>query len=368
MSIVQRKKNKLRFYSLIVFLSMGIIFCHPTFGTQESGFTLHVDSRLELLSIIQSLTNWPNIGGFTTFDFQYYRDVKEYFSPYKNHPMIKWYDANLKRNWGYNAAPAAMLRLSHPPEVRLIEPFPEYIVKRGRGEDNLNLMVDLMDQFVKDTDFMKFWEAQQPFYKEFIDKIKDQVPYEEYNQLIMDFYGEEKSMFVFIPVPLFLSGGYAAQRDTAEGQVVYYIGGPHKLDNDFPVYDQRLLRILVFHEFGHTFTKPVVNDYEDRLKEYRHLFKYMRKSMKELTYSDWITTCDEHFVRCGEYFLKKLAGFPEEAQKGYERDLQRGFLLLPYIREKMEIYVNSRDQYPSFRDFFPNFFEVFETVEPALKK
>jgi len=252
--------------------------------------------------------------------------------------------------------------------VKLIEPFPEYIVKRGRGEENLNRMVDLMDLFVKDTGFMKFWEEQQPFYKEFVDKIKNQIPFKEYNQLIKDFYGEEKANFVFIPVPLFLRGGYAAERETDKGKIVYFIGGPHKLENGFPVYESKILRMLVFHEFGHSFTKPVVNDYEDRLNEYKHLFKYMKESMKELTYTDWITTCDEHFVRCGEYFLLRLAGFPEESQQNYELNLKQGFLLLPLIREKMEVYVKTRTKFPSFKEFFPNFFEVFETVEPDLKK
>ena len=159
----------------------------------------------------------------------------------------------------------------------------------------------------------------------------------EYNQLMKDFYGEEKANFVFIPVPLFHRGGYAALRETKEGQVVYCIGGPHKLENGFPVYESKIIRFIVFHEFGHTFTKPVVNEYEDQLNKYKHLFKYMKKSMKKLTYTDWITTCDEHFVRCGEYFLLRLAGFPEESQESYERDLKQGFLLLPFLKEKMEI-------------------------------
>ena len=177
MSIRQGTKNGLRFYVLIAFSIIVLGFSLPIFGTQESGFKLDVDPRLELLSIIQSLTNWPNVGGFTTFDFQYYKDVKSYFNEFKNHPMIKWYDTNLKRNWGYNAAPAAMLRLSNPPDMKLIEPFPKYIVKRGRGEENLNKMIDLMNQFVKDTDFMKFWEEHRSFYKKFANKIKGQIPF-----------------------------------------------------------------------------------------------------------------------------------------------------------------------------------------------
>jgi len=183
-----------------------------------------------------------------------------------------------------------------------------------------------------------------------------------------DFYGEEKANFVFIPVPLFHRGGYAAQRETNEGQVVYCMGGPHKLENGFPVYESKILRFIVFHEFGHTFTKPVVNEYEDQLNKYKHLFKYMKKSMKKVGYTDWITTCDEHFVRCGEYFLLRLAGFPEDSQENYERDLKQGFLLLPFLKEKMEIYVNKRDEFPSFKEFFPNFFEIFDEIEPVLQK
>lgn len=361
-------KEKIKIKTSAIFiLVIGIIMNLSCFGQKtETVFKIGVDPRLELLSIIQSLTNWPNIGGFTTFDFQYYQDVKSYFGEYKNHPMVKWYDANLKRNWGYNAAPAAMLFLSNPPEMKLIEPFPEYIIKRGKGEENLNRMVDLMNQFVKDTDFIRFWEEHQTFYEEFEQKINDKIPFEEYIQLMKEFYGEEKANFVFIPVPLFLRGGYAA--DTNEGQVVYFIGGPHKLEDGFPVYDSKILRMLVFHEFGHTFTKPVVNEYEDLLMKHRHLFKYMKKPMKELTYTDWITTCDENFVRCGEYFLLRLAGFPEESQEGYERDLKRGFLLLPFIRGKMEIYVNNRNKFASFKEYFPSIIESFDEIEPTFQK
>jgi hypothetical protein len=364
----KRIKKNLKLHLMMAVCFLVLYGSLPAFSAQESGFSCNVDPRLELLSVIQSLTQWPEIGAFTTFDFKYYREIKNYFGKYKNHPMVKWYDKNLKRNWGYNTAPEAMLHLSDPPNIKPLNPFPEHILKRGRGEKNLNLMIDLMNQFVKDTNFMKFWNDQQPFYKKFISRIVGQVPYEKYNRFIEDFYGETKSSFVFIPVPLFHRGGYGASRKTTDGETIFYIGGPHKVEYDFPVYNPKMIRWLTFHEFGHSFTRPVVNDFKDELNKYKGLFKYMKKSMKEIGYSDWITTCDEHFVRCGEYFLLKLAGFPEESQLNYQINLKQGFLLLPFIREKMEVFAKNRDKYPSFREFFPNFLEVFKKGKSLLKK
>ena len=80
MSTRKRNKDETRLHVILAFSFLVIGLSLPAFGAQVSGFTLNVDPRLELLSVIQSLTNWPNIGGFTTFDFQYYKDVKSYFS------------------------------------------------------------------------------------------------------------------------------------------------------------------------------------------------------------------------------------------------------------------------------------------------
>ena len=362
--------RKMRFGKAIIILLVILIFLYPSYSvsSEHSQFEIKIDPRIELLAVIQSLTSWPEMGLFTTLNFTYYEDVKSYFAPYKNHAAVKWFNDNLMRGWIYNAPPMAMLFLSSPPEMKTIIPFSDYLLKRGGGEENLNKMVDLMNRFAKDSRFMRFWNEHQHFYKEFIEKIERLIPFDEYAQLMMDFYGEEKAHFVFIPVPLFHSGGYGVQIEYEGGKIPYFFGGPHKLEDGFPVYDAAELRILVFHEFGHSFVNPVVYEHASQLNRYEDFYQYMKKEMSRQGYGSWLSVCHEHLVRTGDSFLLERAGFPEERKKNFQADLDSGFVLLPFLREKMELYVNNRDKYPSFRSFFPEIIKVFQEIKPVLSE
>lgn len=350
-----------------LFLFSALFPCHFGFS-QDLGFDIKVDPRIELLAIIQSFTDWPRVGAFTTLSFGYYEDVKTYFEPYRDHPSVQWFNKNLQGGWSYDAPPTAMLHLSSPPEVKIVLPFTKSLIQRGDGRENLDKMIHLMNQFIKDSNFMEFWERQQPFYEEFVKRVKELLPFDKYANLMMDFYGERKANFVFIPVPLFHGGGYGAQIETEKGKVSYYLGGPQKVENKFPVYDIKRIKALVFHEFGHSFVNPVVYDNAGELNRYKSFFQYMKKEMERQAYGNWITACHEHLVRTGESFLLELAGFPEEAKRNYKNNLERGFSLLPFFREKMEFYLKNRDKYPSFRDFFPEIIKVFEEVMPVCSE
>ena len=95
---------------------------------------IKVDPRIELLAVVQFL------GGYNEryrlinhFDFPYKRDVRKYFSTYKNHSAVKFFDQMSAEGFSYDAPPAAMLYLSKPPELAMERPFTEYLIKKGGG-------------------------------------------------------------------------------------------------------------------------------------------------------------------------------------------------------------------------------------------
>jgi hypothetical protein len=310
--------------------------------------------------VIQSLTPWKKSNGFTHLDFQYYRDVQSYFAPYKNHRAVKWMKDNIKKYFCYDAPPAAMIHLSDPPEMEVKIPFSEYLLARGRGEKYLSRMVEYFNEFAKDSNFMKFWEDHQPFYTEYVNRIKGLLPYVEYARLMMEYYGEKREKFVFIAAPLFHGGGYGTQAKTASGDTVYYFGGPQILDEGFPVYLPGMLKSLVFHEFGHSFVSPVINEFNSGLDKYRAFSKHIHV---DSAYGSWGLICEEHFVRMGETLLLRIAGFPEEGDRNMKANIYRGLALLPFLLEKMDIYLQNRDRYPTFRSYFPELLKVFEEVK-----
>jgi len=360
----QKIMKKALIFLFIIMVSF-LLYSSFLLSNQDDGFMIKVDPRVELLAVIQSLTRWPDIGAFTRLSFDYYNEVKEYFKPYKEHPAVEWFDKYVLKGWSYDAPPQAMLHLSDPPDMKVVIPFTEYLKGRGQGEENLNEMVELMNRFIEDSNFMKFWKDHQPFYKEFIDRIENQIPFEKYSQLMMDFYGEKKGTFIFLSVPLFHGGGYGGQLETDKGNIAHYFGGPHKVEDGFPVYRTNSLRTLVFHEFGHSFVNPVVYDHSEELNKFEGFYEYMKSAMQSMAYGEWLTVCHEHLVRTGEAFLLKAAGFLEESTENFKTNLDRGFKLLPFFKEKMDIYEEKRDKYPTFRSYFPELLKVFEEVEPV---
>ena len=347
---------------LIVVLSFSILLLIHSAYSHAGGveFEIKVDPRIELLAVIQSLTPWVKTNGFTHLDFQYYQDVKNHFSPYKNHRAVKWMKDNIKKNFCYDAPPAAMIHLSDPPDMKAVIPFSDYLLGRGGGEKNLGRMVEYFNEFAEDSKFMKFWKDHQSFYTEYTNRVKSLIPYEDFAGLMMKFYGERKEKFVFITAPLFHGGGYGAQVEKEEGAVVYYLGGPQILDEGFPVYYPGMLKSLVFHEFGHSFVSPAVDEYKTQLNEFQKFGKHIKV---DSAYPSWELVCEEHLVRTGESLLLRMAGFPEEADRNLKANVYKGFVLIPFFLEKMEIYLQNRDRYPTFRSFFPEILQVFEEVK-----
>ena len=362
------KATKSLFAVAIILILSESFFCVIEDREKEIGFFIRIDPRMELLSTIQILTDLPHMNQMTPFQHQYYHDVQEYFNPYRGHAAVLWFNKHRKMDWNGDTPVRAMLHLSDPPNIKLVIPFTPYLKGRAGGEDILSQMVPLLNQFVRDTHFMEFWKKQQPFYAEFIKRIQGLVPFKEYIQLITDLYGEEKAKYIFTPVPLFLTGGWGLQIETEEGKISFYIGGPHRIEGGFPMYNKNRVRYLVFHEFGHSFVNPIVHDHMDQINKYDYMYEYMQEDMAKLTYQSWEVTVFEHIVRAGETILLELAGFERESRNAFASSVYKGFRLLPQFKQKMELYLQSREKYPTFRSFFPEMLKVFAEVDTSKWK
>jgi hypothetical protein len=106
----------------------------------------------------------------------------------------------------------------------------------------------------------------------------------------------------------------------------------------------------------------------DQINQYQYMYEYMKEDMAKLTYHGWETTVHEHMVRAGEVILLDLAGFERQSQVAFRSSVNKGFRLLPQFKQKMEIYLKSREKYPTFRSFFPEMLKVFQEVDTSQWK
>jgi len=123
---------------------------------------------------------------------------------------------------------------------------------------------------------------------------------------------------------------------------------------------------LTVHEIGHSFVNPHVLPMQAELDHDTALFTSSLKKALESSYiSNWQICVVEHLVRLGE--IRIALAMKDTAEANRLRNLHIksfGFVLLPLLEKKMEVYEANRDRYPNFNSFLPEIFLVFHSLTP----
>jgi hypothetical protein len=355
-----------RFFVLSAVAALLLAAC--TTGPTPTGnaepaplFHIGVDPRIELVSIVLHFSEWDYFGKFEARDYRYAADVERHFGPFRDHPAVTWFNEE-GENWNLDDPVSAMLWLSPPPAMTIDRPLPLHPTCQI-SEDQFRKTVDLLNRFAEDSDFMGFWESHRGFYDSLASRIGAQLPFEDHLRLMMEFFGETRSRFVFVLAPMINGASFGPQLVDGDVRIPHFISGGTDIENGVPVFSDRYLRMLVFHEFGHSFINPLCEEHRSDLFRHEHLFERMREDMSAIAYPDWFPTCHEHMVRAAEGLLLERAGYIDEARANVAKNLDLGFVMLPHFRQSLEAYLENRDEYPTLRGYFPQLLKVFDRVE-----
>lgn len=346
---------------IVLFILLALIY-NSSAQEINKNFQIKIDPRIELLSIFLSYTDWTYFGKFEDSSYVYYQRVKDHFDKYKDHPSITWFEKT-SENWNLDDPATLLLWVSNPPNMSQIHTYPLHPTCQ-LDTIEFQSLIEKLNEYADDTKFVDFWNENQDLYYQFEKDIKELVPYDKFVQLMMDFYGEDKAQFTFIPAPMFKWVSFGPQLKTADGEIPHFISTFTKYENGNPYFTEERLRMLIFHEFGHSFVNPVCEKYRTQIFNHVDFFEYLKKDMSAIAYPDWFPTFHEHIVRTGENLLLEKAGFEEEAKENYKENYRKGFYLLPFFKDKMLYYDQNRDQFESFEQFFPELLKVFEEFEP----
>lgn len=333
---------------------------HPG-SVKSTGLEIKVDPRIELINVVLTYTKWPYYGKMEEPGYEYIEDMKKYFDPYKNHEAIRWCnDFPLFQDISF--PPQMMIYLTDPPDMKLKYEVPETIPEEA--VNSCLKTVDFLNKFAADSQFNKFWNSKQSFYAELIGGIKERLPYDTYTSIVSQFYGGVPKKYVCIATPTLSDISFGASLELDTGTIPYFVAGPDEFVNGKPIFTDEWLRLLIFHEYGHSFVNPLCEKYRDEISRYEYLFQYFKASEYiSKVYDEWFVIVHEHIVRAGEYVLLKKAGLKKESQANLQKNMKYGFLLLPSIIEKLEYYDSNRNKYPDFEAFFPELIKVFNEID-----
>jgi hypothetical protein len=335
-----------------------------TFVSPDAGLNIIVDPRIELLAVVQALSNYDQRTGLITRQsFAYKQEILSTFRLYRSHRAVKVFERMSKAGFSFDAPPAAMLYLTPPPELAVHTPFTEYLLQRAGGERKLGEFIAALREFAVDTDFMTFYTQQQPFYAAITSSVSALLSDTDDLAALEAYYGMREYSYNIVLAPLFHAGGFGPSIARPDGYAdIYSIGGPQDVDEDgLPTFgDSQAFRYLIWHEFAHSFVNPQTALHRDAVNSYAHLLQPIEKEMKRQAYGDWETVVNEHIVRAITTRLSYLLLDQEEGDAALAHETERSFIYLPALLEQLERYEANRETYPTFADFYPELIPSFE--------
>ncbi len=342
---------------------------HLFYGCEKKNaetLQVRVDPRHELISIVHYISSF-DIKGWqlkTGLDFEYARRAEEWFSPFKDHPAVKRFEELSSKGFSLSAPMAVMLHVSEPPELVMKNTLPQNILKRAGGEEALQEFLEMLGDFALLARFAEFREENSDLYQSMTDKYTEMIGGRDYVSSLVRYMGYEQHSCNVILNPLLgpFNIGSRITRDDGRSDI-YNITGPKTVESDVPVFgSEHGIRNLIWHEFAHSYTNPLAEEYREELEKSSSLFVPMKEYMARSGYPDWVNCVDEHLVRAINIRLCAMEISDAEAQRLFEMDKKAGFIYVEQIAGLLKDYEENRKQYPEIKDFYPVLIETFRKL------
>jgi hypothetical protein len=239
---------------------------------------------------------------------------------------------------------------------------------------NAGVFLDALNALYAAMQFDTYFKQQNNLYEHALQEIKSQLPSHQLIPAMEKLYRQQFHQYILLPSLTIPSGmAFASDYTTANRKTrVFNAFGPFALQHFTPnepinlgFADEKHLRELSIHEFGHSFTNPVLHKMPaQQITGTKALYDTIRTAMDNQGYSVWKSCLVEHFVRAGEIVIARNLGKHKEAEQLQAYYIQgRQFIYLPVIIAELEKY-NSN---PSI-SYLDAANAVMEKLKALLKK
>ena len=310
---------------------------------------ISIDPRIEFFQVFNLIAGNPNIN---RIDTDYKTDILDYFGKYKDHPSIEYLLANFLKIFGSIDAPYSLL-----PSLELDFTFRKNVIEdRWKNHQEIDDLLAAFKQFAEDTDFETFFNSQSDFYSLLINNTAYALSDFNEKKRMLGYYGngDGDSHAFYLIINVLGGGNFGIGLTTNTQEEHYAIVSPGRAISGIPIYSKQDLESLIWHEFGHSFTNPLVDKYWADLEKLSHLHAPIKESMASQAYPEWKTVLYEHMTRAltcrfeANKYGEKLAEYSQERIEAGRR-----FIYVAPIIEQLKDYEQNRSKYPSLDSFMP---------------
>lgn len=341
----------------------------PDTATSEKKLKVIVDERIELLTVMQLLFEYPLVG---RTGIKYKDDVQAYFAAHKNDTSVN-YCLNITERYLSFVRPVNYCYHFSFPAFKQVAGLSVYERDNyGFGhhsKDSLYLFIKALKQFYDQTDFHSFYKNHQRFYDSLINNVKTVTEKLDLASILEKHYGSTQYSYTLVLSPLFIEAGMSTFIASKKGNELYSIIGPSLTSTGAPDFDTKwLMQYLVIHEFSHPFCNPLIDKYYNKLEKDSCLFGPVKRLMAKEGNRTWRNVLCELLTRANEINLVRQVFGPEDAEKVYADYIKKGYVYLSGLLPIINHYTANRRKYKSLGELMPTIIQFFDNQASDLHK
>ena len=328
---------------------------------------VEVSETVELMAILSRTAEFReycmDLGG------KYTEETEEWFSPFKNHPVIAYYQ-ELRANYGisYDAVMSMAINLAiEGNEVKILTN------KSGLERRWQNVEIDTflikLNQFYTDTRFHDFYVQHQAFYESVLRTYEQNVMQYFHQDWYQQFYGTEPTEQFRVVIGFTNGGGNYGPSRQLPGlhKEVFAICGYHVDKQTGKAFENGMdYASTLIHEFNHSFVNPLFGANANQLEPIgEKLLKLSYRGMSSQAYRNASTVINESIVRAAVIIYMEENGFTAEQVKAemYEQ-IGCSFHWMPEQVSALQYYNKHRKRYKTLGDYYP---EIVKCLNEYLK-
>ncbi|MFO8059162.1 MAG: DUF4932 domain-containing protein [Bacillota bacterium] len=335
----------------------------PVVREQAPGIYVAVLPEMELMTAVLRQTEWMEDFIGREGGGEYSRAMDRFFSAHSQHRAAEIAGRLLARGFAHDAPANLAFRLGSPPELSLVHPYDEYLIRRAGSEAELDRFRRALSDFAGESDFADFFEQHRSQLETAVEEVASDLDGPRLVQWLETFYGWRAAEYHTVLAPAMSpAGGYGATVRTASGEVIM-VGVIRT--GDGPIAGESLAG-LTLHEWSHSYVDPTLAGLAVEVYELRSLFEPVEERMRDQLYANVHTFVNEQVIRaiCA-LAMKDLYG-----GSAYEREIAvnegRGFYLTRHLADYLEDnYRSRRDAFDTFADFAPEIVAEMTSLDPA---
>ena len=226
----------------------------------------------------------------------------------------------------------------------------------------------LLKSFAVESHYHEFFNSNSDLYQLTLANMRLNLGDLDEKRRLLSYYGSAyQNQTDFNVILNFLGfGNFGPRLENSRGKEFYAVICANGSNDQIPTFDRNGLYGLLWHEFGHSFANPLIEEHLAEFEKLSPLWEPVKTSMQFQAYYEWKAVLWEHLANA---VMCRLAAdkFGEDyADLNYVRPLLgKRWIYLNVLLAALKNYEENRTTFPTLQSFMPKIVEAFQNIQPS---